>query len=125
MNGIFIRAPAIISHGPDVQVLATLQRGEQTTIVAARQGRILVAAFHVSDAQVELWYFLTFICLSRNWEATLDYMSFSLISSETQRKRDHDFQSICINFKNKTKGINTERRVNRNTCCSLYMLGQS
>jgi len=42
-RAIFIRAPAITSAGPDVDVLATLSNG---TIVAARQRSLLVSCFH-------------------------------------------------------------------------------
>jgi pyridoxal 5'-phosphate synthase pdxT subunit len=41
--GVFIRAPLIESVGKDVEVLARLNDG---TIVAARQGNLLVCAFH-------------------------------------------------------------------------------
>ena len=41
-NAVFIRAPAIVSAGEDVEVLATLD----DRIVAARQGNILALAFH-------------------------------------------------------------------------------
>jgi 5'-phosphate synthase pdxT subunit len=40
---VFIRAPLIVSIGPQVQVLATLRDGR---IVAARQGHLLATAFH-------------------------------------------------------------------------------
>jgi 5'-phosphate synthase pdxT subunit len=43
LRAIFIRAPAIESVGPGVEVLARLTDG---TIVAARQGRLLATAFH-------------------------------------------------------------------------------
>jgi len=43
LRAVFIRAPAITSVGEGVEVLARLQDG---TIVAARQGRMLAAAFH-------------------------------------------------------------------------------
>jgi pyridoxal 5'-phosphate synthase pdxT subunit len=42
MHGVFIRAPRIVSTGEDVEVVAT-HDGEP---VAARQGKVLVAAFH-------------------------------------------------------------------------------
>jgi pyridoxal 5'-phosphate synthase pdxT subunit len=42
-RAVFIRAPAISSAGPDVDVLAKLEDG---TIVAARQGSLLVSCFH-------------------------------------------------------------------------------
>ena len=40
---IFIRAPIITGAGPEVEVLARLEDG---TRVAARQGKVLVCAFH-------------------------------------------------------------------------------
>lgn len=40
--GVFIRAPYILEAGPEVDVLATYDN----KIVAARQGRFLVSAFH-------------------------------------------------------------------------------
>jgi 5'-phosphate synthase pdxT subunit len=43
LRAVFIRAPAIVSVGPGVEVLARLPDG---TIVAARQGHLLAAAFH-------------------------------------------------------------------------------
>lgn len=43
MQGTFIRAPWIVSAGKDVEVLATLDDG---TIVAAREGNMLVTSFH-------------------------------------------------------------------------------
>jgi 5'-phosphate synthase pdxT subunit len=42
-RAVFIRAPAIKSAGPGVDVLASLDDG---TIVAARQGSLLVSCFH-------------------------------------------------------------------------------
>jgi len=42
-RAVFIRAPAITEAGTDVDVLATLPDG---TIVAARQGPLLVSCFH-------------------------------------------------------------------------------
>ena len=42
-TGVFIRAPLIESVGKSVEVLARLKDG---TIVAARQGKLLVCAFH-------------------------------------------------------------------------------
>jgi 5'-phosphate synthase pdxT subunit len=40
---VFIRAPLIVSVGPGVDVLATLENGD---IVAAQQGHLLATAFH-------------------------------------------------------------------------------
>jgi pyridoxal 5'-phosphate synthase pdxT subunit len=42
LRGVFIRAPWISDHGPDVQILAELDGHA----VAARQGRIVAVAFH-------------------------------------------------------------------------------
>ena len=42
-HGVFIRAPEIKNVGPDVEVICRLNSGR---IVAARQGRFLVTAFH-------------------------------------------------------------------------------
>jgi 5'-phosphate synthase pdxT subunit len=42
-HAVFIRAPKVIEVGPSVEVLARLGEG---TIVAARQGRMMVTAFH-------------------------------------------------------------------------------
>jgi 5'-phosphate synthase pdxT subunit len=41
--GIFIRAPIIEEAGPQVEILAELPNG---TAIAARQGKLLVSAFH-------------------------------------------------------------------------------
>ncbi len=43
VHAVFIRAPAIVSVGPEVTVLARLPDG---TIVAARQGCMIATAFH-------------------------------------------------------------------------------
>jgi 5'-phosphate synthase pdxT subunit len=46
-RAVFIRAPRVDETGPDVQVLATVDRGDgDGTIVAVRQGRLLATAFH-------------------------------------------------------------------------------
>lgn len=43
--GVFIRAPRIESVGADVEVLGRLS-GDEASVVAARQGRLLVTTFH-------------------------------------------------------------------------------
>ncbi len=43
LRAVFIRAPAILSVGPDVEVLARL---DSDTIVAAQQGNLLATTFH-------------------------------------------------------------------------------
>ena len=59
-QSVFIRAPRIRSTGPGVQVLATLPDGK---IVAARQGNMLVTAFHPELTNDDRWhrYFLSMI----------------------------------------------------------------
>ncbi|MBI2864209.1 MAG: pyridoxal 5'-phosphate synthase glutaminase subunit PdxT [Chloroflexi bacterium] len=55
-HAVFIRAPAVRSFGPEVCVLATLPGGEA---VAARQGNMLVTAFHpelTSDTRVHEYF---------------------------------------------------------------------
>ncbi len=42
LRGIFIRAPWILEHGPDVEILGELEGHP----VAARQGHVLAVAFH-------------------------------------------------------------------------------
>jgi 5'-phosphate synthase pdxT subunit len=42
LRGVFIRAPWIAEHGPDVEILAAIDG----RAVAARQGRVLAVAFH-------------------------------------------------------------------------------
>jgi 5'-phosphate synthase pdxT subunit len=54
--GVFIRAPIIESVGPDVQTLCQLDDG---TIVAARQGNMLVTSFHpelTEDTRVHAYF---------------------------------------------------------------------
>jgi 5'-phosphate synthase pdxT subunit len=54
-NAVFIRAPAIISAGKGVEILATID----DFIVAARQGNILVLAFHpelTDDTRVHQYF---------------------------------------------------------------------
>ncbi len=57
-RAILIRAPLLESAGPGVEILARLPDG---TIVAARQGRLLVTAFHPELGEDERFhrYFLT------------------------------------------------------------------
>lgn len=44
LRGIFIRAPVIEAVGPEIEVLARLPAKD--SVVAARQGRLLVTTFH-------------------------------------------------------------------------------
>jgi 5'-phosphate synthase pdxT subunit len=58
--GVFIRAPIIVGVGPGVEILASLPDG---TPVAARQGNLLVSAFHpelTSDLRFHA-YFLNIV----------------------------------------------------------------
>lgn len=52
-RSVFIRAPVIRSVGPGVEVLARLQDGR---IVAARQGNLLVTAFHPELTADDRWH---------------------------------------------------------------------
>jgi 5'-phosphate synthase pdxT subunit len=42
MHGVFIRAPWIAEHGPEVEILGEVDSHP----IAARQGRMLAVAFH-------------------------------------------------------------------------------
>jgi 5'-phosphate synthase pdxT subunit len=58
LHGVFIRAPIINSVGSDVEVLARLP-GKDGSVVAARQGRLLVATFHpelTSDKRLHRYF---------------------------------------------------------------------
>jgi 5'-phosphate synthase pdxT subunit len=46
VTAIFIRAPWIERHGPDVEVIASVESAGQTHPVLARQGKMLAASFH-------------------------------------------------------------------------------
>jgi 5'-phosphate synthase pdxT subunit len=55
LRGIFIRAPQIADHGPDVEVLAQLDGHP----IAARQGMILAVSFHSElgeDDRLHRWF---------------------------------------------------------------------
>jgi 5'-phosphate synthase pdxT subunit len=59
--GIFIRAPAIVKcHLPEVKILATLRKNDETVIVAAQQGSVISTAFHPELSEDCSWhlYFL-------------------------------------------------------------------
>jgi 5'-phosphate synthase pdxT subunit len=62
-HGVFIRAPEIMDVGPDVEVMCRLKNGR---IVAARQGRLLVTAFHpeLTDDDRLHRYFLEMVAKS-------------------------------------------------------------
>jgi 5'-phosphate synthase pdxT subunit len=59
-QSVFIRAPRIRSAGPGVEVLAALPDGK---IVVARQGNMLVTAFHPELTKDDRWhrYFLSML----------------------------------------------------------------
>lgn len=60
---VFIRAPLLSEIGDGVETLASLKEGNSESVVAARQGNILVAAFHpelTSDDRIHK-YFLEMI----------------------------------------------------------------
>lgn len=46
IHGVFIRAPWVESVGQGVEVLATVQVGTSTRIVAVRQGSVMATSFH-------------------------------------------------------------------------------
>ncbi len=47
VRAVFIRAPWVEQHGPDVEVLARVQHGPAAgTVVAVRQGPLLATSFH-------------------------------------------------------------------------------
>jgi 5'-phosphate synthase pdxT subunit len=46
LRAVFIRAPLVEAVGPSVEVLARVDRGGESTIVAVRTERLLATAFH-------------------------------------------------------------------------------
>jgi 5'-phosphate synthase pdxT subunit len=46
LQAVFIRAPLVEAVGPEVEVLARVQRGGESTIVAVRTAGLLATAFH-------------------------------------------------------------------------------
>jgi pyridoxal 5'-phosphate synthase pdxT subunit len=63
IHAVFIRAPAIVEVGPDVQVLARTAGHNEEVIVAVRQGPLLATAFHPELTPDLRWhrYFLDMI----------------------------------------------------------------
>ena len=64
MRGVFIRAPWVESHGPEVEVLSSIEISGVSHPVAVRQGRVLATAFHpelTGDNRVHR-YFLEDVC---------------------------------------------------------------
>jgi 5'-phosphate synthase pdxT subunit len=66
-RAIFIRAPAIVEAGTDVEPLARLNIHDAVVIVAARQGPILATAFHPELTQDVRWHqlFLEMVAAAR------------------------------------------------------------
>ena len=63
-RGVFIRAPWVESHGPEVEVLSSIEISGVSHPVAVRQGRVLATAFHpelTGDNRVHR-YFLEDVC---------------------------------------------------------------
>ena len=54
--GVFIRAPLILSAAPEVQILATIEKGEQKQIVAIQQKKCLGLAFHPELTDSVAWH---------------------------------------------------------------------
>jgi pyridoxal 5'-phosphate synthase pdxT subunit len=64
IRGVFIRAPWVESHGPEVEILAKVEISGVDHPVAVRQGRVLATAFHpelTGDNRVHR-YFLEDVC---------------------------------------------------------------
>ena len=64
IRGVFIRAPWVESHGPEVEVLSSIEISGVSHPVAVRQGRVLATAFHpelTGDNRVHR-YFLEDVC---------------------------------------------------------------
>jgi 5'-phosphate synthase pdxT subunit len=63
IHAVFIRAPAIVEVGSDVQVLARTAGHGEEVIVAVRQGPLLATAFHPELTPDLRWhrYFLEMI----------------------------------------------------------------
>lgn len=73
-NAVFIRAPAIISVGEEIEVLSQLHSAQpangsdpQDVIIAARKANVLVTAFHPELTADARWhqYFLETVVLPR------------------------------------------------------------
>ena len=65
MHAVFIRAPWIEQHGPAVQVLARVGTGLGDKVVVARQGHLLVSAFHpelTEDARLHRYFVERLVC---------------------------------------------------------------
>ena len=64
VRGVFIRAPWVESHGPEVEVLSSVEISGVKHPVAVRQGRVLATSFHpelTGDNRVHR-YFLEDVC---------------------------------------------------------------
>jgi 5'-phosphate synthase pdxT subunit len=64
IRGVFIRAPWVESHGPEVEILSSIEISGVNHPVAVRQGRVLATAFHpelTGDNRVHR-YFLEDVC---------------------------------------------------------------
>lgn len=64
-RAIFIRAPAVVEVGPNVEVLASVETHDgQDVIAAVRQGPLLATAFHPELTPDPRWhrYFLQMVC---------------------------------------------------------------
>lgn len=66
-RAVFIRAPVIVSCGPDVDVLARVDGPEGPFPVAVRQGNVLGAAFHPELTQDERFHAF-FLDMCRKWK---------------------------------------------------------
>jgi 5'-phosphate synthase pdxT subunit len=55
-RAVFIRAPAIVEHGPTVTVLASTPGRGEGVVVAVRQAKILATAFHPELTNDPRWH---------------------------------------------------------------------
>lgn len=66
VEAVFIRAPLIVSTGPEVEVLAEVQAGTEKRAVAVRQGNLLAASFH-PELTGDLRLHESFLGYCRRW----------------------------------------------------------
>jgi 5'-phosphate synthase pdxT subunit len=55
-HAVFIRAPAIVEHGPTVVVLASAPGRTEGVVVAVRHGKMLATAFHPELTNDSRWH---------------------------------------------------------------------
>ena len=65
LRAVFIRAPLIVHTGPDVEILAEVEREETAFPVAVRQGHLLASSFH-PELTPDLRFHQAFLDICRN-----------------------------------------------------------